>query len=141
MQECKQGCVFQMKRKIIPYNPRLKKLARELRNNSTFSEVLLWKQLRNYQIRGYDFHRQKPLLEYIVDFYCHELNLIIEIDGASHRDEEVYANDLKRQKELENLGLYFLRFSDLEIKKNIINVMNAIEEYIFEFEKHTPNPS
>ena len=71
-----------MARNIIPYKPALKEIARGLRNHSTLGEVLLWKKLRNKQMLGYDFHRQKPLDQFIVDFYCHELNLAIEIDGA-----------------------------------------------------------
>jgi very-short-patch-repair endonuclease len=59
-----------LKRKIIPYDPELKQLAHELRNKSTLSEVLLWKHLKGKQIQGYDFHRQKPLDQYIVDFFC-----------------------------------------------------------------------
>jgi len=72
-----------MANKIIPYNPKLKALARQLRKNSTLSEVLLWQKIKQ---KGYgvQFHRQVPLLEYIVDFYCHELKLAIEIDGDSH---------------------------------------------------------
>lgn len=59
------------RRKIIYYNPKLKQLARKLRNNSTLSEILLWKYLKEKQMMGYDFHRQKPLDEYIVDFFCY----------------------------------------------------------------------
>ena len=59
-----------MKRKIIPYNPKLKDLAKELRQNMTLSEILLWKKLRNKQMFGYDFDRQRPIDEYIIDFYC-----------------------------------------------------------------------
>ncbi len=70
--------------KIIPYNPELVPLARKLRNNSTLSEVLLWKRIRNKQLFGYDFDRQKPIGNYIVDLYCAELMLAIEIDGDSH---------------------------------------------------------
>ena len=77
-----------MKRKIIPYDPKLKQLARELRNKSTLAEVLLWKHLKGKQIQGYDFHRQKPLDQYIVDFFCSELMLAIEIDGDSHDYKE-----------------------------------------------------
>ena len=76
------------KRKIIPYNPKLKKLARKLRNKSTKSEVLLWNYLKGRQIKGFDFHRQKPIGNYIVDFYCSELLLAIEIDGESHYGNE-----------------------------------------------------
>lgn len=67
------------RRKIIPYNPALKEKARELRNNSTKTEILLWLNLKGKQMRGYDFHRQKPIDNYIVDFFCNELMLAIEI--------------------------------------------------------------
>ena len=68
---------------ILPYDPNLKKLARQLRNNSTMSEVLLWRCLKGNQVLGYDFDRQKPIDKYIVDFYCRELSTI-EIDGSTH---------------------------------------------------------
>ena len=74
-----------MKRKnILSYNPILKDLARDLRNNSTLSEVLLWKYLKGGQMLGYDFDRQKPVDNFIVDFFCNELMLAIEIDGETH---------------------------------------------------------
>ena len=81
------------RRKIIPYNPKLKEFARKLRNDSTFSEILLWSYLKKKQMRGFDFDRQKPIDSYIVDFYSKDLMLAIEIDGESHygnekRDEE-----------------------------------------------------
>ena len=68
---------------IIPYNPKLREFARFLRNNSTLSEVLLWKQIKNKSL-GVEFKRQVPILEYIVDFYCQELRLVIEVDGNTH---------------------------------------------------------
>jgi very-short-patch-repair endonuclease len=68
----------------IQYNPKLKILARSLRNRSTLAEVLLWNQLKARKVRGYQFMRQKPIDNYIVDFYCSKLQLIIEIDGSSH---------------------------------------------------------
>ncbi len=89
-----------MKRKIIPYNPKLKEFARELRNNSTKSEIRLWQHLKRKQLFGYDFHRQKPLLNYIADFYCYELNLVIELDGYSHHFEETVVKDETKQQEL-----------------------------------------
>lgn len=82
---------------------------------------------------GFDFHRQKPLDNYIVDFFCHELMLAIEIDGVSHKEK--YKADQERQKTLELLGVYFLRFSDLEVKKNINQVLKIIENWIEQFEK------
>jgi len=80
----------------------LKERARFLRNNSTLSEILLWEYLKNKKIMDYDFHRQKPLDKYIVDFYCPELMLAIEIDGDSHRDDRL-GKDNKRQKNWKNL--------------------------------------
>lgn len=128
------------KRKVIPYNPKLKELARKLRNNSTPSEILLWKELKGKQLHGYDFHRQKPLDEYIVDFFCHELMLAIELDGGSHALEEVHDKDVKKEKALNKLGIDVLRFSDEQIFKDMMNVMRSIEAHIEKIE-HTPATS
>ncbi|WP_374539965.1 endonuclease domain-containing protein [Flavobacterium sp.] len=118
-----------MKNKIIPYNPKLKEYARELRKNSTLSEVILWKNIKNNAL-GVQFHRQVPMLEYIVDFYCHELMLAIEIDGDSHLYK--YEYDSKRQGELEKEGVVFLRFTDLEIKRNMFSVGITLEQVVQE---------
>jgi very-short-patch-repair endonuclease len=119
------------RRKIIPYNPALKEKARYLRNNSTLSEVLLWKHLKGKQMCGFDFHRQKPLDNYIVDFFCNELMLAIEIDGDSHIGKEKY--DEIRQKRLEGLGIKFLRFADMDVKKNMNGVIETIENWIEQY--------
>ena len=116
------------RRKIIPYKPYLTKLARKLRNNSTKSEILLWGYLKGKQIKGYDFHRQKPIDNYIVDFYCCELMLAIEIDGESHYGKEV--KDEIRQKEIEKFGVRFLRFDESEIYYNLEGVIKTIENWI-----------
>ena len=99
-----------MRRKIIPYNPFLKKLAQQLRNNSTQSEIKLWKALKGKTIYGYDFHRQKPIDNYIVDFFCQELMLAIELDGYSHQLEETYIKDVQKETRLKELGIYVLPF-------------------------------
>lgn len=125
----------EMRRKIIPYNPRLKELAKKLRKNMTLSEVLLWQELKGNQLKGYDFDRQRPIDEYIVDFYCKDLMLAIEIDGNSHSNGNVANNDLIRQKRLETLGVRFLRFDDLDVKKNMGFVLDTILEWINENEK------
>ena len=114
--------------KIIPYNPVLRDLARNLRKESTLSEILLWKEIKTKQILGYQFHRQVPIDNYIVDFFCHELFLAIEIDGISHALKETY--DEKRQQRLESLGVRFLRFDDLEVKFQIESVLSRIKEWI-----------
>lgn len=132
------------RRKIYPYNPKLTQIARNLRNNSTLSEVLLWNQLKGKKMMGYDFHRQKPILNYVMDFFCHELELAIEIDGNSHDQEYKIQLDIVRQKEIEELGISFLRFNDGDVKFNINNVLRSIEGWVMNFEdkkKHTPDPS
>jgi len=120
---------------FIPYNGSLKDFSRELRNHSTLSEVLLWQKLRASQFRGYAFNRQKPLNQYIVDFYCKKLNLVIEIDGDSHDNEIAVINDQERQWILESLGLSFIRFSDLELKKSMQSVMGELNSFIDDFEE------
>lgn len=125
-----------MKNKIIPYNPKLKEYAKELRKNSTLSEVLLWKNIKNNAL-GVQFHRQVPMLEYIVDFYCHELMLAIEIDGDSHLYK--YEYDSKRQGELENEGVIFLRFTDLDVKQNMFSVGITLEQVVQELINKTNN--
>lgn len=127
-----------MPRKIIPYNPKLKDLARKLRNDSTLGEVLLWNELKTKQYFEYDFHRQKPLLNYIVDFYCSELNLVIEIDGHYHNHEEKVEADRLRDLELTKYNLTVIRFSEMEVRKDIVNVLRTIGRHVVE---HTPYPS
>jgi len=129
---------IQMKRRtIIPYNPKLKQLARKLRKSSTKSEVILWNYLKGKQVLGYDFHRQRPIKNYIVDFYCSELKLAIEIDGESHYGNEV--KDEIRQKEIEKYGVSFLRFDESQIYFNLDGVMKVIENWVELCKKaHTP---
>lgn len=88
---------------------------------------------------GYQFNRQKPLDNYIVDFYAKRLNLVIEIDGISHQFAEVIVNDEKRQQVLEQMGLNFLRFTEAEVRKNIKGVLKVIEDYIIDFEFKNPD--
>lgn len=117
----------------IYYHQKLKQYSRNLRNKSTLSEVLLWNKLKVRQMMGYQFMRQKPIENYIADFFCSKLKLIIEIDGSSHYDKGEY--DQKRQKELEALGLNVLRIDDMEVKMNMSKVLVTIECYIKEFER------
>ena len=92
----------------INYNPKLKKLAREFRKQGVLSEVLLWSCLKRRRMKGSQFMRQKPIDNFIVDFCCGKLNLIIEIDGISHHDK--FDSDDLRQKQLEKLGSSFFTF-------------------------------
>ncbi|GIW64813.1 MAG: hypothetical protein KatS3mg092_0746 [Patescibacteria group bacterium] len=126
-----------MKKNFFNYNPKLKKLASQLRNKSTPSEILLWKYLKGKQRLGYDFHRQKPIKNYIVDFFCPKLNLAIEIDGISH--EYKFYKDKNRQIELEKNGIKFLRFQSKDVLTNIENVIYVIDKTIINI-LHTPKP-
>ncbi|MEX2477171.1 MAG: endonuclease domain-containing protein [Gracilimonas sp.] len=112
--------------KIIPYDKRIRSFARKLRKNMTLSEVLLWQQIRKRKL-GVQFHRQVPMDRFIVDFYCHELMLAIEIDGSSHDNPTRKALDEERQKILEGYGVQFIRISDLEVKKNMDGVLRQLE--------------
>lgn len=123
------------RRKIIPYNPKLKEYARKLRNNSTFTEIQLWNYLKKKQLRGYDFDRQKPIDNYIVDFYCKDLMLAIEVDGESHFGNT--DKDKKKDKRLNELGIAVLRFDDLDIVYKLDKVIEKIEKWIDENEKPT----
>ena len=122
-----------MQRKIISCNPRLKQRARELRNSATRAEVVLWEYLKGKQMLAYDFHRQKPLDEYIVDFFCSEFCLAVEIDGSGHADRT--EEDRHRQSRLESLGVNFLRYLDSDVKNNVEGVVASIRVWI---EEHTP---
>jgi very-short-patch-repair endonuclease len=122
----------------LPYNKNLKAFSRHLRLNSTLGEVLLWKYLRAGGM-NYQFNRQKPLNNYIVDFYCKPLNVIIEIDGKYHGDEEQIVKDVERQKFLEQMKLSVLRFTELEVRNNMQNVLRSIENYILDYEEKYPD--
>jgi very-short-patch-repair endonuclease len=128
----------------LPYRPHLIKLARELRNHSTISEVLLWERLKKRQRRGFDFHRQKPIGDYIVDFFSPQLMLAIEIDGDSHRFRQ--PDDEHRQKALERVGITFLRFGHTQVRFNPDMIAAQIDAWIDAFGKSpaqtdTPRPA
>jgi len=125
-----------MRRNIIPYKPALIEKARKLRNNSTFTEIMLWNYLKNKQMKGYDFHRQKAIDKFIVDFFCVELMLAIEVDGESHYGNE--ERDRYRQNQLEKLGVNFLRFKDMEVRHRLDKVIENIEDWITNHESTHP---
>ncbi|MBS1519572.1 MAG: endonuclease domain-containing protein [Bacteroidetes bacterium] len=124
--------------KIIPYNPKLKALAKKLRKDMTFGEVLLWNQLKGDQLWGFDFDRQRCIDNYIVDFYCKDLKLAIEVDGISHNNEEAFRKDELRQARLESFGITFLRLSEAEVKYDMENVIRAVEGKIIDIIKAMP---
>ena len=128
-----------MKNKIIPYNPKLKELARKLRKQGILSEVIIWNKIKRKSF-GVEFHRQVPIDEYIVDFYCHELVFAIEIDGSSHDYEEAYERDAQRQARLESFGIHFIRFLDKDVKRDLDNVMRVLEITIAELQNSRTSP-
>ncbi|MFA7204534.1 MAG: DNA methyltransferase, partial [Candidatus Caldatribacteriota bacterium] len=109
----------------LPYNPNLKQKARELRKARNLSEVLLWKQIKNKQLLGLDFDRQKIIGDYIVDFYCKNLGVVIEIDGLSHDGKIEY--DARRDEYFKGLGLKIIHLSDLDVKKNLEGVVDFLK--------------
>jgi very-short-patch-repair endonuclease len=129
------GGVSKNRREIIPYNPILKQYARNLRNNSTKSEIILWKELKGKFENKYDFHRQKPIDNYIADFYCYELKLVIELDGITHSWEETQKKDYTKECRLNELGVNVLRFADEMIHEQLNAVLDTIRRYIDGFEK------
>ena len=126
-------------RKIIPYNPELVAFAKNLRLNMTLGEVALWREINNKKL-GVTFSRQIPIDRFIVDFYCKDLQLAIEVDGSIHFEEGQQEKDARRQNRLESLGVHVIRFSDLDVKNNLSWVLEEIEKAIIEV-KPTPNPS
>ena len=105
----------------LPFNPALKERARALRKAGNLSEVLLWNQLKKGQFNGFDFDRQKIIGNYIVDFYCAENQVVIEVDGSSHDDKAEY--DAQRDAFLMSLGLCVIHIFDVDVKQNLAGVM------------------
>jgi very-short-patch-repair endonuclease len=118
---------------FIPYEPHLKELARQLRQNMTPGEVILWQYLKKRQMCGYDFDRQRPIDRFIVDFYCKKLMLAIEVDGSSHDSESAQQEDRLRQARLESLGVRFLRFREEQVCRQPQAVVAVIKAWITKY--------
>ncbi|SPF40524.1 conserved hypothetical protein [Syntrophobacter sp. SbD1] len=114
---------------VLRFNRNLKPFARELRKNMTDAEQALWSKLRRKQLNGLIFYRQRNIGNYIVDFYCPAAKLIVELDGGQHYSVEGRAKDKTRDEYLVNLGLNVLRFSDLDILKNMDGVLSVLYEH------------
>ena len=119
-----------MKNTTVPFNPKLIKFARYLRQNMTLGEVLLWQQIRKKQIQNTDFNRQIQLLNYIVDFYNMELKLAIEIDGSTHNTK--IEKDKIRDQELEKYGVIVFRILETDVRYNMDGVLKALKNKIIE---------
>jgi very-short-patch-repair endonuclease len=117
------------------YNENLKTFARQNRKTMTKAEASLWKYvIKDRQLEDVKFLRQRPIDNYIVDFCSLELKLIIEVDGGTHNIEDVYKNDVVRQKYLEELGFIVVRFTDEQVLKrinavrlNLVDVVNRLK--------------
>lgn len=103
--------------------------ARQLRSDATHAEAILWGYLKT-KPSGFKFRRQHPYSAYILDFYCHSLKLVIEVDGSIHESEDVKKNDLLRQKCLESDGLTVLRFTNDQVARNAEEIFKHICDLI-----------
>ena len=124
------------------YNKKLQPFANKLRKEMTKAEVCLWKYvLKAKKLKGYQFRRQRPVLNYIADFMCMDLMLVIEVDGITHWDEEVVKKDEIRQKKLEEVGFPVIRFDDNDVLHDIENVERELLGFVEDFEEiHTVRP-
>ena len=121
------------------YNKGLRRFANQNRKDMTKAEACLWKfVLSKRQMHGYQFRRQRPVLNYIADFMCKELMLIIEVDGLTHQWEEIAENDEKREEALKEVGFTVLRFNDEDVLEQINRVFFHIADYIEKFELEHP---
>jgi very-short-patch-repair endonuclease len=124
------------------YNKNLRPLAGVLRKNMTKAEACLWKYVlrapltgRAGMMKGYTFNRQRPVMDYITDFFCKSLRLVVEVDGITHYDEDTHLKDRNKERELEKAGFKVVRFTDEEVLNNIEGVRGALESCVEEREK------
>ncbi|MCG9969485.1 DUF559 domain-containing protein [Pelotomaculum terephthalicicum JT] len=111
----------------LPYNPKLRSRAKELRKAGNISEVLLWNHLKNHQFRGFDFDRQKIIGNFIVDFFCANRNVVLEIDGSSHDDKIEY--DAERDALLTGLGLTVIHIQAKDVLYKLDSVMEMLRSH------------
>jgi len=113
---------------MLPYNKNLKQRSRQLRKSMTDAERHLWAKIRMKQLKGYQFYRQKPIGDYIVDFFCPRAKLVVEVDGSQHSSDEMAEYDRIRDEHMRNLGLRVLRFTNTEVLTNIEGIIESIIE-------------
>lgn len=111
-------------------NRELVRNARVLRRNMTKAEIILWSRLRSKKVNGFKFRRQQPIFDYVVDFYCDEIKLIIEVDGEIHSESENHKNDMKRDAIHKRNGYHILRLSNVEIETEIDLTIKKITFFI-----------
>jgi len=124
-----------------PYRKNLKPYARNLRTAMTEAEQHLWRRLRGKQVGGVQFYRQKPLLSFIVDFYCPAAKLVIELDGGQHLDDAVKAKDGERDALLAATGLHVLRFDNLQVLQETESVLEVVLEWVERRHQNHTNPN
>ena len=115
-----------MKKEILRYNGKLKKVSRTLRKKMTESERVLWSRLRRKQLLGVQFYRQKPIGNYIVDFFAPKATLVVEVDGSQHAIPEQAEKDRERDHYLNNRGIRVLRFNSREVLTDTDSVVEVI---------------
>ncbi len=103
--------------------------AKELRREITPAETILWEELRGNKL-GVHFRRQQVIPGFIVDFYCHKVGLVIELDGSVHQEDEHRENDAERDKALKEMGLQVIRFKNGDVIRNLPRVLEKIRELI-----------
>ena len=111
-------------------SPTIKALAAELRRNMTYAEKVLWQQLRNRQIYNLKFRRQHPVDKFILDFYCHERRLAVEVDGGIHNQESQREWDENRTFELNEFGINVLRFTNEDVVDKTEFVIDSIKTFL-----------
>ncbi len=113
------------------YNSKLKRFSRNLRNKSTKTEILLWRAvLRSKSMRGYSFRRQRPIGNFIADFCCLPLKIVIEVDGYTHEIREVIVKDAKKDRFLVSEGFVVLRITDTDVLEDLNGVKERIEDFV-----------
>ena len=123
---------------MLPYNGNLKQYSRQLRGNMTDAERRLWAKIRMKQLKGYQFYRQKPVGDYIVDFFCPRAKLVIEVDGSQHFAGEMTEDDRIRDEYMSSFGLRVLRFTNTDILTHIDGVVESILENMEVLEEKIP---
>jgi very-short-patch-repair endonuclease len=119
-----------IKSTMLDYNKTFKSYSQTLRKNMTKAEIRLWSRLRGKQLNQVQFHRQKIIGNYIVDFYYPKASLVIELDGGQHYSEEGRYKDKQRDNYLKSQGMYVMRFSDRDVFENLEGIVNHIQNYI-----------
>lgn len=114
---------------MLRYKPRLKSYSRQLRSNMTDAEQLLWQHLRRKQVLGVQFYRQKPIGQFIVDFYAPAIGLVIELDGGQHFEQNRLEHDRERDNSLRQQRLQVMRFDNAQVMKEMESVLAMIFEF------------